>query len=1054
MKIFYTICFLLCSSFIFSQDIKVTGTVSDTSGNPLGNASIFIEGTKTGTIADFDGVFSIVVPNEASKLVVSYISFVQQTITVGSQRNFAIVLKPDTQSLNEIIVVGYGNVKKGDLTGSVSSIKAKDITNTGALSVEQALSGKVAGVIVTQSSGMPGAGANIKIRGINSLNGSEPLYVIDGTPINNSSAGSLNSEDEASSNISPLSMINPSDILSVEILKDASATAIYGSRGANGVILITTKTGEIGKGVIYIDHDYSINQNIKTLPLLDANEFWLTRNQANLNAGNLNLYSQQKQDSAVAGLFKTTNWQNAVFRTGSTSNTNVNFSGGNKDIRYLVSTNLLNAKGIVEKTDFTRISNRINLDANLSDKIKIGTRTYYALIDSDQQSTSTNFINTAGLNSIIQRATRTAPFLALDAISSLDGVEVYTPTLALEGNDFNNKISQYLINAFGTYSFTKNLEFKSVITYQNRTTAQRFYQKNIFPAAFSRRGWAKTSDIRVELFTNTNTLEFKKRVGRHNFTGVIGQSTEAFEFEMLRTSNHGFANDLLTYFDPGSATFNDPDIIQYQDSKLASFFGRLNYSYRNKLLVTLTGRYDGSSRFAENNKWAFFPAAAVAYKLSDEKFIKDIESISNLKLRLSYGLSGNQVIQPYQSLSQLQSDQIGFGDGNGGENLNTIYYNSQLPNANLSWETTAQFDAGLDFGFFNNRLNGTFDYYTKKTDDLLFNNQITIISGFRNFFQNFGSLESYGYELSLNGDILSTDDFSWNLGINVSTGKTKITSLTFNNANSGYNQGWIAGGTQRLIVGEEVGAFFGYNTAGIAQFDDFVEFQNLSRADQIALYNANPSATYTFVNGFNRGLPLNNTRNRPGEQLYADNGDGVLNEDDKRVIGTAQPDVSFGINSNFTYGNFEFSFFIDGQLGQDLVNVANFQLLAFDASQQLNTVLQAWTPENNSNVYPRLDALNSGASPFVFSDRFVEDASFVRLQNVTIGYNFKKEILDKLKLSQLNIFVSGTNLHVWTNYSGFNPDVSLTGSNTLALGHDNGGYPIARSIRMGLKLQF
>ena len=233
---------------------------------------------------------------------------------------------------------------------------------------------------------------------------------------------------------------------------------------------------------------------------------------------------------------------------------------------------------------------------------------------------------------------------------------------------------------------------------------------------------------------------------------------------MLRTSNHGFANDLLTYFDPGSATFNDPDIVSYQNSKLVSFFGRVNYNYQNKFLVTLTGRYDGSSRFAENNKWAFFPAAAVAYKLSSEKFIRDIESISNLKIRLSYGLSGNQVIQPYQSLSQLQSDQIGFGDGNGGESLSTIYFNSQLPNADLSWETTAQFDAGVDFGFFNNRFNGTFDYYNKTTDDLLFNNQITIISGFRNFFQNFGSLESYGYELSLNGDILSTDDFSWNLG--------------------------------------------------------------------------------------------------------------------------------------------------------------------------------------------------------------------------------------------------------------------------------------------------
>lgn len=1052
MKNKVTFIVLFITSIAFAQ-IDIKGTIYDELGNPLGGASILEKGTTNGVLSDFDGNFSIKVKNENSELVIAYLGYTEIRLTVGKERNFSLKMQPSTQNLDEIVVIGYGTVKKGDLTGSVSSIKPKDI-NIGTVSLDQALAGKSAGVVVTQSSGMPGAGAAIKIRGINSLNGSEPLYVIDGTPMDNSSINTLNSEDEASANISPLSMINPADIASVEILKDASATAIYGSRGANGVILITTKTGEVGKGVINVEHDYGIAELIRKLPLQDANEYWLTRSDANLNAGNLNQVQQTKIDSARVGLFRTTDWQDVVFRTGSTSNTDVNFSGGNKDVRYLMATNLFNAKGIIEKTDYTRISTRINLDANVSEKLKLGTRLYYANVSSSQQSTSTNFLNTGGLNSIIQRATRTAPFLDVNAISELDGVEVYTPKLALDGNDFDNKISQFLINTFLTYSFSKEISFKSLFSYQNRQTAQRFYQKNIFPLTFARRGWAKTSDIRVELMTNTNTFEFNKNFGAHRFNGVLGQSLEWFEFENLRTSNHGFANDLLLYFDPGSAEFYDPDIIQFSDSKLVSFFGRLNYNFRNKYLVTLTGRFDGSSKFAENNKWAFFPAVAVGYKVSQEKFLRNSKTISNLKVRLSYGLSGNQSIQPYQSLDQLGSDQYGFGSTNG-ETLATVYYNSQLPNANLKWETTAQFDAGIDFGFLKDRISGTIDYYTKRTKDLLFFNRIPAQSGFNNFTENFGELEGYGIEFSLSADAISNKRMTWNVSLNASTSKTKVANLAFDNVNSGYNQGWIAGGSQRLIIGEEVGVFYGYRTAGIAQFDDFVEFQGLSEQQKIDLYNQDRTATYTFINGYNGGLPRDISLNRPGEQLYTDtNNDGQIDAEDKVIIGNAQPDLNFGIKNSFTFGNFDLSIFIDGQLGQDIANVANFQLLAFDASQQLNTVRNAWTPENPSAIYPRLDANNIGANPFRFSDRFIEDGSFVRLQNVTLGYNFNKKVLEKLKLNQFQIFVSGTNLHIWTDYSGYNPDVSLTGSNTLSLGHDNGGYPISRIIRMGVKLRF
>ncbi len=1054
MKKILTVFLWVISVSVFAQTQNITGVITDSSGEPLPGVTVVVKGTTSGTVSNIDGKYQISKVSSKDVLVFSFVGMVAQEITIGNQTIISPVMIADAIGIEEVVAVGYGTVRKSDLTGSVASVRSDDIAKSGTVSIDQALAGKAAGVVVTQSSGTPGSGATIKIRGLNSMMGSEPLYIIDGVAMDNTSTASMNDEAEDSGNISPLSSINSSDIESMEILKDASATAIYGSRGANGVVIITTKSGKSGKGKIEVDAEYGISELPHQIDVQNANQYWLTRYDALYNANSLNANETvvAKRDSAMAGLLPTTNWQDAIFRQGTSQNYNLKFSGGGNGINYLISSNVFDAEGIVEQTDFSRISTRVNLDAEVNDFVDVGTRMYYAVINSNQRSTNTNFLANMGTNSIIMRALVTSPSATLDADENDEGVSYYTPLMALEANSYENFISQFVGNMFVNIKLAKGLTLKTDVSAQIRNTNQRFYQKDILPEAYSLGGWSKTTDSRVRMYSNTNTLSFNRKFGVHRFNAVIGQSAEWFDSEAVLTSNYGYANDLLTYYAPETASFYDADEVNYTDSHLVSFFGRVNYNYKSKLLVTFTGRADGSSKFAANNKFAFFPAVAVGYRLSEESFIKNISTISNLKLRASYGLSGNQAISSYQSLDQLASDKVTFGDGSGGETFSTIYYSSQLPNADLRWETTAQANFGIDFGIIDNRFSITADYYNKLTDDLLVSgNRIPAQSGFTTYTENLGQMESNGFEFGANAHIIDREKISWMVGANFSVGKTKIKEMGDDYIESGYNQGWVSGGTQRLVIGEEIGAFYGYKTTGIAQYSDFEEFNGLSQDQAADLYLSNdPQATYTPIVDDN-GLGV--VADRPGDQLYEDvNEDGSIDELDKKVIGFAQPDFSFGLNNSFSFKNVELSFFIDGQFGHQVCNVTNFNLLMFGSGQQLAKVRGAWTAEDPNNVYPRLDALNS-SSGFKFSDRYLEDASFVRLQNVTFSYNLPASVYKKIKMSGAKVFVSGSNLFIITDYTGYNPDVSLTGSNNLKMGHDNAGYPVARTVRIGVNLK-
>ena len=1061
MKKILTIFLVILSLQVFSQEKNITGNVTDTSGQPLMGVTIVIKGVAKGTITDFDGNYSIKAKS-SDVLVFSSLGSETKQINIGTKSIIDVTLASESTTLDEVVVVGYGTVSKSDLTGAVSSIKAKDLDKIGAAGIEQALSGQAAGVTVTQGSGAPGSGASITIRGISSLSGSTPLYVIDGIPLDNTSASGLGvgGEEMESSEISPLSLINPSDIESIEVLKDASSTAIYGSRGANGVILITTKQGKQDKkGTIEIDHSYSIVEIPNFIDLLDANEYTIMIDEAKANSsGKISAILDPREipitrlDSARVGLLESTNWQDTLIRTGTSSNTNISFSGGNKDINYMISTGILNSEGIIIDTGMDRITTQTRVKADISERLKVGVTISYAHVSSDQKGINTKDDDSKGTTSALRRAFTAAPYDKYEAteddeIELLDG---FSPVTSLAANEYNNLLTEFRGGLKLDYELSKDLVFRTALSHQNRNTEQRYYQYDLL-GKFSEGGKSKISNSRTTSSTITNTLDYRAKVGKHKITALLGQSLETSESEDVTISNFGFPNDLLTYYAPETATFYDPDRISYSDNNLSSWFGRVNYSSPgSKYLISLSGRYEGSSKFSENNKWAFFPAAAVAYKLTQEKFMENVDFLNELKFRASFGYSGNQAISSYQSLNQYQPGITGFNEAS------TTYYSpSQLPNPNLTWETTSQLDLGVDFGLFNNRITGTFEYYFKETKDILFRaNAIAIQSGFATYTENFGELQTEGLELDIRAYIVQKKNFSWNLNGNVGTGKTKITKMSSDYIASGWDPGYISGGTQRLIVGEEVGAFYGYKTTGIAQFDDFVEFQGMTKEEQIALYNQDlTKGNYTFVDGFDKGVTHTSSKQRPGEQLYDDlDGSGDFNEADRQVIGRAQPDVSFGINNTFKLGKVDFSFFFDSQLGKDIVAIQNMRLLEFSDRQALALSMERWTPENPSSVFPRLDAAGNRAS--IYSSRFVEDGSFVRLQNITLGYSLPDTFTSKLNVSSCRVFASGTNIYTWTNYTGYSPDVSLKGSSTGALGHDKGGYPLGRTIILGVKLKF
>ncbi len=1025
-------------TFIAPQQGSVSGKVIDRSGSPLPGVTVIIKGTTLGTITDIDGVYLIPEVPDDAVLKFSFVGMKMQEITVDNQAQINVTMEEDAIGIDEVVAIGYGTIKKSDLTGSVTSVKTEDLENVKMQSIDQALAGRAAGVQVTQSSGVPGSAPAVRVRGTTSLQGAnEPLYVVDGFPIY-AGAGSGNAGTAAgSSNISGIANINPNDIESIEILKDASATSIYGARAANGVILITTKSGTVGNDKISFSANYGFQSVTKKMDVMDAYQYAVLKNEAYTNEGSAPIYSSADLEEIKNNPELGTNWQDEVFEVAPTQEYNISFTGGDRKTSYAITGGYTKQDGIIKSTDFERFSSRINLTRQMNSWLKAGTHISAFRIFSNQQ-------NVDGLG-VVNGATQFSPILPIysgQGYSFLPSSSASEYTLVNDGIIINNPVATMnevvrqtqrngiLGDIFLEFKLTPNLTAKI----KGGADISNVKNDTYLPSNTNEgQGSNGSGTIRYNLnqnWLNENTLSYINEFGDHSLSAVVGATFQENIFEYVSGSSQGFTNDILQENSlQGAETYNSPESGKTRWG-LISYLARVNYSYKGKYLASIAGRTDGSSRFGENNKYAFFPSGSVAWRASEEQFIQDLNLFSYLKLRASFGYTGNQEIGLYNSLPTTGTQTYTFGDGS----LATGVSPNKIANADLQWEKTAQFDAGIDVAFFDNRLGLTLDYYYKKTTEMLYSEQVPYTTGFTTYLNNIGSMQNQGFELEIRGDILK-GELKWDTDFNLSLNRNKVLSLAgVLYKDVGVDQGHlkIDPWSRRIFVGESIGAFYGWQFDGIIQEGETLN-QTISQVGP----------------GRRKYKDVSSEDDNPDDGKYTGAPDGVVDNADRQVIGNALPDFIGGMNNNFSYKNFKLSIFMQWSVGNDILNFDKTQLTLPTGGQNVYAeMVNRWTPENPSNELP----LASTNRQIVFNDYYIEDGSYLKIKNIVLGYTFPKSMVkfaDRLYLySSLNNFIT------FTNYSGFDPEVSLHGASNLTMGEDYSTYPQSKTVMFGVQIDF
>jgi len=875
----------------------------------------------------------------------------------------------------------------------------------------QAIQGRVAGVQVQQTSNAPGGGVSIRIRGGNSLQGgNEPLYVIDGFPIQNESGPT----------------INPNDIESIDILKDASATAIYGSRGANGVVIITTKRGRQGKTSIQFESYYGVQKVRKKLDMLDATQLATLINEgiANNNADTGKNAPPAFTDDQIANLGKGTNWQDEIFRSAPQQNYQLSVSGGDDKNQYLISGNYFNQQGIILGTGYERGALRMNLDRQLSTKFKFSNSIVITRTGGNNVNTDGDGGAGAGVVYGALNFSPTVPVRNDDGTYTIDNrlgaIKISNPVGLAKLTKNQNTGTRILGNIFGEYKIIDGLTAKILIGANiNNTKNSQYTPRTVYAGAASG-GSASISNTQSTDLLNENTLTYQKTFNSvHSVTALLGYTLQKVRTESFGTSAQNFSNDILENNNLGAAQLTNTSSSNVTESALRSYIARVNYDYGGRYLVTLTTRVDGSSRFGIGTKNAVFPSGSVAWRISKEEFMSSIPTVSDLKLRVSYGQTGNQDISPYSSLDKLSSYPYNFGNA-----LSAGYAPSSIANRGLSWESTKQTDIGIDLGLFTNRITITADAYKKETAELLYNLPLPGTTGFSTSLQNVGKIENKGIELGLN-TVNFEGEFKWTTSFNITANRNKIVSLGSikGDVPSGQASGHLQLSNSGILrVGEQVGTFFGLVTDGI--------FQN---QEEIAA-----SAQKTA---------------KPGDRRYKDlNPDGTINASDRTILGHAQPNYFFGFTNNFSYKGFDLSVFFQGTQGNSIFNINRFEQESMTGvSNQSTAVLDRWTPTNPSNTIPRA---NSVGQPYQVTTRQIEDGSYIRMKNIQLAYNIPASVLERLKIANARIYVSGQNLVTFTHYSGFDPEVSRFGQDNASFGSDYGSYPTSKMYLVGLNLTF
>lgn len=977
-------------------DIQISGTVTDENGAPLPGASITVLGTSSGTVTDIDGNYSITVPEEAS-LVFSYIGYESKTVAVGTQTTINITLLQDASSLDEVVVVGYGTVKKSDLTGSVSSIQADKLNTDSQGSVEQIIQGRLPGVQVTQASARPGGNFSIRIRGSNSITaGNEPLYVIDGLPGAN-----------------PENSLNPSDIKSIEVLKDASATSIYGARGSNGVVLITTKNGKQNSPLtISYNATTSIQSATKTLDMMNAQQYMSFYNDVYSDRGLEPIFSQNDFTSIGTG----TNWQGEIFRSAPIQEHRLSFSGGSEDTQYYLSLNAFDQDGIVISSGFKRFSGRINLTHSVGDKLKIGINFNNSYVKEDQVPLGLGVNATAGVIAAALQLPPTEPIFNSDGAYSTSLQDLSNPVAQARTMDRFERRTRLFGNGFLEYEVISDLKAKLNFGLDQGIARSDSFDDVVTQIGLLRQGQATQNLRENNSYVYEFTLDYNKIFnGQHKLNLLGGYSYQEFMNLGFNASAMDFPT---TSFGPNNLGSGDPLLYEVGSFKgknnIVSGFGRVNYSYDERFLMTASFRADGSSRFGANNKFAYFPSGALAWNLSNESFFPEDGFVSDFKLRTSFGVSGNQEIDNGRSLVLLGSGPISVFNGDEFQSIAP----TQLANPDLKWETTESFNLGVDLAMLSGRISGSVEYFQNNTRDLLLLLPIPTTTGFGNSLQNVGDTRNSGFELSLSSRNF-VGNFSWITDINMATVKNEVTNL-------GQLPRILQGGTRFmqdytiLEVGQPVNAYYGHVFDGIIQ-----------TAEELA---NSPSQTNGAV----------------GSRKFRDlNGDNVINDQDRTIIGDPFPDLTLGLNNTLSYKGFSLDLFLEGKFGFQLANFTKIdsENPIDDLRNRQTYVLDRWTPDNPTNEQP---SFVNPSRTYDFNSRVVEEASFVRLRSARISYGFPN--LNIKGISSLLLFASGQNLVTWTNYSGYNPDINSLGTSNLRI--DYSAYPLARTYAIGINVNF
>ena len=1024
------------------QTGSVAGTVRDAgTGAPLPAVTVTVVGARLAAETDGDGRYSITgVPPGSYRVRTRLIGYgpADSSVVVqdGQQSVVDFQLQRSAIELNPIVAIGYASVRKSDLTGAVATVSADEFATKAAptVTLSSGLQGKAAGVHVIDNSGMPGVGARVRIRGNGSINAnSEPLYVIDGLPAEQGS----NSTDPKSN---PLMSVDPSEIESIDVLKDASATAIYGARGANGVVLITTRRGQTGKSRVTLESSAGAQTISRTIPVLNAQQFMQLSNDARTTAGLARLYT----DSQVAAA-RTYDYPAMMLRTGLQANQGISLSGGEQRLRYLISGNFTRQEGIELGSDFNRYGLRLNLDGEVSTRFRWGTSLSLTRVARNAAGVENAAVGNSANG--IQAAMQFAPYAApRDAAGNWIKTSPSTEPVpnpiarATEETDLNTA-SRLLGSMFGEFDLTPALRLKSTFGGNFQFNGIHFFApRSILDGGIGGSGWIYSSQARV--LTNENSLTYLRALGPGSLDALAAFSVQTTDSEAVQGNGANFPTDVTTVYNLGSGSQLSPAGSGIVESAILSYIGRANYNVAGKYLFTLTGRRDGSSVFGVSNKWAFFPSGAFAWRISNEGFMQHQSLFSDLKLRLSYGTVGNQAVAPYQSLARLGVAWY----SSGATEIPALAPGGTMPNPDLKWEQKTELNVGLDASLLGDRVTLSLDAYHAKTTDLLLSIPVSSSTGFSSQLRNIGSLQNRGVELSVSTVNIAREGLTWRSTLNVAANRNKVLDLggqTEIQLQPRTGNFFSPAETYIIRVGEPLGSIYGYNVTGLWQRGDTLRLPDPD--------GSGPDTAKTVCYSASSRTVLKSLGAcAPGEYRIADtNGDSTITAADRVILGYGDPKFYGGLSNTLTYGRFSLDVFLSFNYGNKIINAGNaYGGLAIGQANERATVLDRWTPTHTNTNVPRA---NAGRARRLYST-LVEDGSYLRLQTLTLGYELPNRVIPGAETARL--FLTGQNLWTSTDYSGFDPDVNSMGGDARFGGIDIGAYPHARVWNFGVSVSF